>query len=281
MWGCALAPRLLHSLLPCFSGWGNERLGFASHEMAWPITIFIAWMAGKLAHKWVKIPRISIDAAVGFIMAPKQNSLVSTQKSDSILLPANMAYSRHAPGYHQHELREVEMALGLRNTIFSVTLLSLSLPAGSAPTGLSDAPSWHQLDQVQQSILSPLASDWNGLSDDRKLKWLGIASRFPRMTPVEQTRLQNRMESWVKLTPGEREKARLQYKRLRITPTEERSKLGERWQGYSALSDEEKSRLIEKRKITQSAPSVGASGLRGPKALSIAPLRNKQTPKTP
>lgn len=97
---------------------------------------------------------------------------------------------------------------------------------------LSSPPSWNQLRSDQRRVLEPLSREWNGFSDERKLKWLGIVERYSQMTPLEQSHLQTRMSAWVKLSTLEREKARLRYLHLRASPIELLRELPLRWQEY-------------------------------------------------
>ena len=62
-----------------------------------------------------------------------------------------------------------------------------------------DKLAWIQLNPLQQTVLAPLESDWESLSNDRKTKWLRVANRYPYMTAPEQERLQGRMADWAKL----------------------------------------------------------------------------------
>jgi Kef-type K+ transport system membrane component KefB len=61
-------------------------------DLAWPITILIAWFAGELGHLWLRLPRISVYAVVGFALAPSQLGLLPNGSSDSMLLLANIAF---------------------------------------------------------------------------------------------------------------------------------------------------------------------------------------------
>jgi len=65
--------------------------------------------------------------------------------------------------------------------------LSISISAlAAAPP--KKPPTWAELTQVQQQVLAPLAPEWNKLDDQRKRKWLGIAKRYPKMSPEEQAK---------------------------------------------------------------------------------------------
>ncbi len=61
-------------------------------DLAWPITLLIAWLAGEMGYRWVKLPRISAYALVGFTLAPSQAGLLPHTQSAAILLLANIAF---------------------------------------------------------------------------------------------------------------------------------------------------------------------------------------------
>lgn len=162
-------------------------------------------------------------------------------------------------------------------------LLWQVIPALAATT-LTTQPGWSQLTDNQRAVLAPLAREWNGFSDEGKLKWLGIADRYKSMTPVEQTRLQERMKGWASLSPAEREKARSQYLRLRTAPPDQRRALEQRWQEYDALPGDEKKRLKETRPAPpQPASSLPAAAPRQapPKSVLLAPPSTKPAPIKP
>ncbi len=119
---------------------------------------------------------------------------------------------------------------------------SLLLLAGTA-NAITGAPRWAGLTEEQQNVLAPLRNEWNGMPQERRQKWLGIANRYPRMSAAEQARVTARMEEWVQLSPEQRRKAREQYKRLQKLPADQRPALSERWKTYASLSDEEKMQL--------------------------------------
>ncbi|GAB4057167.1 cation:proton antiporter [Uliginosibacterium sediminicola] len=60
-------------------------------DMAWPIAILIAWFAGEYAYQWIKLPRISTYAVVGFVLAPTQIGLLPQTQAPMLLL-ANIAF---------------------------------------------------------------------------------------------------------------------------------------------------------------------------------------------
>src|SRR5207237_9969278 len=78
-------------------------------------------------------------------------------------------------------------------------------------------PAWAELTAEQQQILAPLKADWDLLDPERRLKWIAIAKRYPRMKAMEQERVQRRMQAWARLTPEQRRQARENYKQLAKT----------------------------------------------------------------
>jgi hypothetical protein len=103
-------------------------------------------------------------------------------------------------------------------------------------------PQWASLTADQQQILSPLAGDWDkALTQEQKVKWIGLAKRYPAMQPEEQQRVQARMQKWAKLTPAQRSQAREQYRSLgKVAPDHQREELRRYWAAYQALPREEK-----------------------------------------
>ncbi|HEX9395710.1 MAG TPA: DUF3106 domain-containing protein [Burkholderiales bacterium] len=118
-----------------------------------------------------------------------------------------------------------------------LAILVLCLAAGAAMAqpkkpATASRPAWAELTVEQQKVLSPLKTDWDALDRERKLKWIGIAKRYPAMKPAEQARVQKRMQTWAKLTPEQRRQARETYKQLAKQPPEQRGKLRDKWAEY-------------------------------------------------
>ena len=76
----------------------------------------------------------------------------------------------------------------------------LAAPAHAGVPTL-DQPNWSALTAEQQNVLAPLANDWNAMEVFRRKKWLGIAQRYPMMSPTEQVSVQRNMKGWARLTP--------------------------------------------------------------------------------
>jgi hypothetical protein len=105
-------------------------------------------------------------------------------------------------------------------------------------------PSWAELTSEQQEVLAQLKPEWDRLDRDRRLKWLGIAKRYPTMKPEQQQRVQKRMEAWVRLTPEQRRQARENYKRIAKVPADRRGDLRQQWAEYQALTPQEREGLV-------------------------------------
>ncbi|WP_250499660.1 DUF3106 domain-containing protein [Caballeronia sp. GAWG1-5s-s] len=123
----------------------------------------------------------------------------------------------------------------------------------------SDNPlSWSRLTEAQRVALAPFATQWDSFSDERKQKWLKIASRYHRMSPDAQKRLQQRMEEWVRMTPDQRKVARENYQVSKLVPPDKREKA---WDAYQKLSEEQKKKLAAsergRRPTVVSAPPTG------------------------
>ena len=127
-------------------------------------------------------------------------------------------------------------------------------PPTTAVLGTPPQPGWSLLSTPQKIILAPLAGDWDQMDNLRRKKWLGIAERFPKMTPDEQGRIQERMREWAALTPAQRAKVRDSYKEFNQLDADKKKAVKDKWTAYSKLSEEEKALL------RQGKPAPKAAG---------------------
>ena len=104
-------------------------------------------------------------------------------------------------------------------------------------------PTWIELSPEQREILAQLKEDWENLERERRLKWIGIAKRYPKMKPEDQAKVQRRMHDWASLTPEQRRQARENYKTL-AKDKERHGKLRDQWAEYQALPPEERQTLV-------------------------------------
>ncbi len=105
-------------------------------------------------------------------------------------------------------------------------------------------PVWAELTAEQQAILAPLKNDWDTLEPERRQKWIGIAKRYPRMKPLEQERVQRRMQVWANLSPEQRRQARENYKQLAKASRPANKDLRQAWAEYQALPPQERESLV-------------------------------------
>ena len=136
-------------------------------------------------------------------------------------------------------------------TIFAAIALSLVVPASawSATAAPLAQPNWSELTPQQQQILAPLAKDWDGFGSPRRMKWLGIAKRYPAMEPEQQQRIQTQMKPWASLTPEARNAARANFKKGKKESKEtqeQREARRKKWEQYQALPESEKNMFREK-----------------------------------
>lgn len=117
---------------------------------------------------------------------------------------------------------------------------------------------WESLKAAQQKILAPLESDWDYMSPDSRKKWIQVANLYPKMSELDQQRLQSRMASWSNLSQKDRRVARENYLSSLKFPAEKKA---EAWSAYQKLSEEQKKKLaqaeVNKKKPTAaSAPTL-------------------------
>ena len=130
-----------------------------------------------------------------------------------------------------------------------------------------DKLAWNQLNPLQQTVLAPLESDWESLSNDRKTKWLRVANRYPYMTAPEQERLQGRMADWAKLPQKDRRIARDNYLTSLQIPAEQKAAA---WEAYQQLSEEEKQKLAQQELNKRKSGAVTAPAIQ-PRAVINPP----------
>lgn len=103
-----------------------------------------------------------------------------------------------------------------------------AIPAPQKPP----RPEWSELKPAQQQVLAPLKEHWAELDTTRRQKWVKIANSYPKMKPDEQTRLQERMRDWIKLSSEERRAAREKYLAIKKLPPAKREDVKQQWQQY-------------------------------------------------
>ncbi|MCV2351768.1 DUF3106 domain-containing protein [Paucibacter sp. Y2R2-4] len=115
--------------------------------------------------------------------------------------------------------------------------------AVTGPARLLPAPNWPALSPAQRQILAPLEADWNDLDAARKSQWLEVATRFSSLAPEDQGRMQERMRDWARLSPAQRQEARIGFQVAKKIDADARQA---KWEAYQALPAEQRQHLAEK-----------------------------------
>jgi len=102
-------------------------------------------------------------------------------------------------------------------------------------------PLWSDLAAPQQAVLAPFASQWNALPLNEKRAWADLATRFPKMKPDEQRRVEKRIAEWAELSAEQRRVARANF-RLAQQVARDNSLLAE-WENYQSMTPEQRSVL--------------------------------------
>jgi Kef-type K+ transport system membrane component KefB len=61
-------------------------------DLAWPMVLAVAWVAGEFGHRWLRLPRISIYGIVGFVLSGNQGGLLADADASPIVLLADVAF---------------------------------------------------------------------------------------------------------------------------------------------------------------------------------------------
>ncbi|UXH77116.1 DUF3106 domain-containing protein [Roseateles amylovorans] len=138
-----------------------------------------------------------------------------------------------------------------------------SAPAPVAPTGaaaLALSPNWASLTPAQKDALAPLSREWDQLDSALKGKWLEIAARYPKLSDEHQQRLRERMVEWTRMSPTERQKARIGYQRAsELRGEDQQSRLQAKWEAYRALPPEKRQELADRAERAAEKASERAS----------------------
>lgn len=139
-------------------------------------------------------------------------------------------------------------------------------PVPAAVKPLNPGADWQALSPLQRQVLAPLEQEWTGLDATRRSKWLELVARYPQLPADEQQRVQERMNTWAKLSPAERQQARVGFQVAQQLKADERQA---KWEAYQALPAERRQELADKaaHKLAQGQP-----------ALAPRPAEAKQAP---
>jgi hypothetical protein len=104
--------------------------------------------------------------------------------------------------------------------------LAIGLVAGIVMAGQHP---WGALSPAERTALAPLAQDWEKFPAIQQERLLGVAKRYPSLTPQQQQLLQKRLRAWSRLTPEQRQAARQNLSRIQTLPAEDQAKIKQRW----------------------------------------------------
>lgn len=149
--------------------------------------------------------------------------------------------------------------------------------APTTPSGtLISSQNWASLSASQKEALAPLSKEWDQLDGARKGKWLEIAARYPTLPAEHQQRLRERMVEWTRMSPSERQRARIGYQHANeLRLPEQETKMREKWDAYQALPPEKRQRLVER-----AAEKASAAGRDAAPAPTRAKAPIQRTPLT-
>ncbi len=147
-----------------------------------------------------------------------------------------------------------------------LTVLGCFALLGAGSVAAAEPTDWASLTPAQQKFLAPLNRDWSSIDAQRRAKWLEVATKFPGLPKDEQTRVQERMADWARMTPTERSRARLQFQESKQVPATERQA---KWEAYQALPADQRHALAQTAKRSAKAASAPAPATKSAQTSAI------------
>jgi hypothetical protein len=118
---------------------------------------------------------------------------------------------------------------------------------GAIKTNVSDSDgsqmTWAQLTVDQKKVLAPLGAEWDTLRPWQREKMLDIARDYPKMDAKKQARVKERLNTWSRMTPYERENARIRYQQFHSLSPEKKDELRKKWAEHQKLPESEREKL--------------------------------------
>jgi hypothetical protein len=105
---------------------------------------------------------------------------------------------------------------------------------------------WRDLSPKQQELLTPVRSEWLGMSSNQKERWMKVGQKYEQESPENQAKMRERIFGWSKLTPTQKAQARENYQALKDKKRGERNSS---WNSYQTLEPEEKGKFKDKHEI--------------------------------
>ncbi len=119
----------------------------------------------------------------------------------------------------------------MKKLVVLLIALAISVPFGtSVEAGPRHAmASWRRLTPEQQSVLAPLRDKWDVLPYKRRQRLLVLVSEYPKMSPMERLRFEQRLPQWAGLSRSQRDLARQRYLAFSRLPEARKAELSRRW----------------------------------------------------
>ena len=157
----------------------------------------------------------------------------------------------------------------------------LARPAVAQATlgsALGGSAGWQQLTPSEQKILMPLRDQWVDIEPLRRQKWRDIAAIYPTLPAEQQERLRSRMAEWAKMTPAQRNAARLHFGEVRQVPATERQA---RWEAWQQLPEEQRRSIGTQAASTPAPAGTVPAAVRKTPAAAQAPQVKSNIVATP
>ena len=84
----------------------------------------------------------------------------------------------------------------------------------------------------ERMILEQLAKYWDRMDPVKKQEWIGITTRYPNMTPLEQQRIQKDILDLDSLNPKQKKEAQKIYQQIKNMPLEKKLKIKKKWKKF-------------------------------------------------
>ncbi|OYY94745.1 MAG: hypothetical protein B7Y41_04005 [Hydrogenophilales bacterium 28-61-23] len=92
-----------------------------------------------------------------------------------------------------------------------------------------NAPLWAELSIPERTALTPIAYDWDHLPAQQRHKLLKVAKEFAKLTPTQQQIFYSRLQPWTRMSQGQRDAARNNFKKLQELPRPEQAQIKQLW----------------------------------------------------
>lgn len=110
----------------------------------------------------------------------------------------------------------------MRLKMLSAALLAIALSLHAQAADMA-TPRWADMSPDRQKVLAPLAKEWDAYPPKQKQHLVALADKYPKMTPVERTRIDDRLKRWAGMSKEDRIRARANYRKVQQLPPDQRA----------------------------------------------------------